>query len=96
MKIMANSEYLDKLKPIKEYEFISGQKLIVIDERFSLADAAFVGFGYVDDNANTLYPVLFNYNLENGKITGFLGVANGVMLELKGNQLVISSIATQQ
>ena len=96
MKVMINSEYLDKLKPIKEYEFISGDKLIILDERVSLGDAGFVGFGYIDDNAGTLYPTLFNYSLENGKVAIFRGVANGALIELVDGQLVYKDIATQQ
>lgn len=95
MKVMINSEYLDKLKPIKEYEFISGEKLIILDERASIGDGGFVGFGYIDDNEGIVYPTLFNYNLENGKVTGFYGVANGVILEIVGGQLVLKNIATQ-
>lgn len=83
------------LKPIKEYDFISGQKLIILDEKFSVGDAGFVGFGYVDDSVEgTVYPALFNYNLENGKVTGFYGVGNGMILEIVGDRLVIRNIAT--
>ena len=85
------------LKPLHEYNFISGQKLIILDERFSVGDAGYVGFGYVDDaNEGTVYPALFNYNLDdNNKVTGFYGVTNGMILELVGNQLVIKNIAVQ-
>ena len=96
MKVMINSEYLDKLKPIKEYEFISGEKLIILDERASIGDDGFVGFGYVDDNEGTVYPSLFNYHLDNNKVTAFFGVANGVILEIIGNNLVTHNIAIQQ
>lgn len=76
------------LKPIHEYDFISGEKLIVIDERISLGDDGFVGFGYIDDNEGTVFPTLFNYSLSNGKVTNFLGVANGRIFELIDDQLV--------
>ena len=92
---MINSEYLDRLKPIKEYDFISGEKLIILDERNSLADGWYVGFGYIDDNANAILSALFNYSLDNGKITGFYGVTNGGIYELVGDQLVQKNFATQ-
>lgn len=95
MKIMANSEYLDRLKPIKEYELISGEKLIVLDEKFSVGDDGFVGFGYIDDGIDTVYPALFSYNLENGKVTGLYGIANGIILEIVAGKLVTHAIATQ-
>lgn len=88
MKVMVDSEYLDRLKPVKEYDFVSGEKLIILDERFSSGDDGFVGFGYVDDNEGTVCPALFNYHLDNGKVTAFLGVANGVIFELIDNQLI--------
>lgn len=96
MKIMVNSEYLAKLKPIKEYDFISGEKLIILDERFSVEDDGFVGFGYVDDNQGAVYPALFNYMLNNNKVIGFYGVANGVIIQLADGHLVTHGIAIQQ
>lgn len=97
MKVMVNSEYLDKLKPIKEYDLISGQKLIILDEKFSVGDAGFVGFGYIDeDNGGTVYPALFNYILENGKVTGLYAVANGIILEIVAGKLVMHTIATEK
>lgn len=95
MKIMVNSEYLAKLKPIKEYDFKSGEKLIILDERFSVEDDGFVGFGYVDDNQGAVYPALFNYMLNNNKVIGFYGVANGTLLEIIDNELVASGLAIQ-
>lgn len=84
------------LKSLHEYNFISGQKLIILDERPSIADSGFVGFGYVDDNLGTVYPTLFNYMLENNKVTSFYGVANGLIIQLENNQLVTHDIAIQQ
>ena len=81
------------LKPIHEYNLISGEKLVILDEKFSVGDDGFVGFGYVDDNMDTIYPALFNYSLENDKVTSFYGVGNGMMLEIIGDQLVISDLA---
>ena len=81
------------LKPVHEYNLISGEKLVILDEKFSVGDDGFVGFGYVDDNMDTIYPALFNYSLENDKVTSFYGVGNGMMLEIIGDQLVISDLA---
>ena len=94
MKVMLNSEYLNKLKPIKEYDFISGEKLIILDERASIGDGGFVGFGYIDDNEGTLYPTLFNYISDNDIVTVFYGVANGMMFELTGDQLLQYNLST--
>ena len=81
------------LKPLHEYNLISGEKLVILDEMFSVGVDGFVGFGYVDDTMDTIYPALFNYSLENDKVTSFYGVGNGMMLEIIGDQLVISDLA---
>ena len=82
------------LKPIHQYDFISGEKLIILDERVSLGDGGFAGFGYIDDNEGTLYPALFNYNLDNGKVAGFYGVADGMIFELTTDNLLADHFAT--
>ena len=82
------------LKPIHEYNLISGEKLVILDEMFCVADDGFVGFGYIDDNVDTIYPALFNYYLDNGKVAGFSGVADGLMFEIMDNNLVLHNLAT--
>ena len=81
-------------KPLHEYNLISGEKLIVLDEMFCAGDDGFVGFGYLDDNVDTIYPALFTYYLDNGKVAGFSGVADGLMFEIMDNNLVMHNLAT--
>ena len=94
LEVKGTTKLSGGLKPIHEYNLISGEKLVILDEKFSIGDDGFVGFGYINDNMDTIYPALFNYSLENDKVTSLYGVANGMMLELIGDQLVMSDLAT--
>ena len=99
-KRMIDSELIDslkrgELKPIHTYEIADGTKFYVLFETLS-PDGWYSGFGYILNVGDAaIYPGVFNYEVENGKVVAFNGMDNSSIYSWsEGEEMNVNLIST--